>query len=227
MAILGSNFLNGCNSIPGFIGGLADYPTNPSLAAITFFVQNAAPTSWTKIVDAVYNNIALRVVGGSNGSALNPGGSSGSTFTSIFSSSRALPVFAVTQQSSNISVQPASGYITIQNSPSNFQVQNDGSSTANLRSHSHPYLRAPGTYGPNAAASTQRAVPNQVVTVGTSSGGGNGSHNHGISDGQHNHPSSPGDHIHPVTITQHAHQFTMTSRNFELSYVDVIACRKD
>jgi len=227
MAILGSNFLNGCDSIPGFIGGLADYPSNPELAAITLFEQSAAPTSWTKIIDAAYDNRALRVVGGSNGLVLNPGGSTGSTFTAIFSNPKAIPVFAINLEPSNISVQPATGYITIQNSGSNFAVENTGSSFANLRSHTHPYLRAPGAAGQNAAAATQRACPTAVVTVGTTQAGSGGQHAHGISDGQHAHPASPGAHAHPVTITQHGHQYTMTGRNFELLYVDVIACRKD
>jgi hypothetical protein len=221
MAILGSNFLNGCNSIPGFIGGLSDTPSNPSR---TTFEQSSAPTSWTKIIDAAYNNRALRVIGGANGTSLSPGGST--AFSSIFAESKALSPFAVTQQSSNISIQnPPTSYIQIQNSSSGFSVGNSTGTLETLRVHNHPYIRAPGSFGAGAAAATQRASPNGVVNVGTSAAGSGGQHSHGIA-GQHSHPASAGGHIHPVTITQHGHTFTMTSRNFNLLYVDIIVCQK-
>ncbi len=230
MAILGSNFLNGCNSIPGFMRGLAQNPGTPSLASRTIFEQTnapfgpTAPSSWVKVTDVLYNNRALRVIGGIEGIPLSPGGST--VFTSIFTASKSLSSFDVTLASSNISVVAESGYITSQNTDSNLSVQNVTGTDANLRTHNHAYLRAPGSFGAGAAAATQRATPNSVVTVGTSNEGSGGQHNHGISDGLHNHPVSPGNHTHPVTITQHDHTFTMTGRNFELSYIDIIVCQK-
>jgi hypothetical protein len=224
MAILGSNFLNGCSSIPGFMRGLAENPGTPSLASRTIFEQSTAPSSWVKVTNASYNNRALRVIGGIEGRSLSPGGST--VFTSIFTASKSLSPFDVTLASSNISVQAESGYITSQNTDSNLSVQNVAGTNANMRSHNHPYLRAPGSFGAGAAAATQRATPNSVVTVGTTNRGAGGQHNHGISDGQHNHPVSPGNHAHPVSITQHDHTFTMTGRNFALLYIDIIVCQK-
>lgn len=224
MATLGSNFLNGCNSIPGFMRGLAQNPGNPSLASRTIFEQSAAPSSWVKVTDAIYDNRALRVIGGIEGISLSPGGST--VFTSIFTASKSINPFNVTLESSNISVQAESGYITNQNINSNLSVQNVTGTNANLRVHNHPYLRAPGSFGAGASAATKRATPNGVFSVGTTNAGSNGQHSHGISNGQHNHPVSSGIHNHDVSITQHDHTFTMTGRNFELLYIDIIVCQK-
>lgn len=230
MAILGSNFLNGCSSIPGFMRGLGENPGTPSLASRTIFEQTdapygpTAPTSWVKVTNAIYNHRALRVIGGIEGTSLSPAGST--VFTSIFTASKSLNPFDVTLAPSNISVQQESGYITSQNTDSNLSVQNVQGTLGNMRSHNHPYLRAPGAFNAGQTAATQRATPNGVFSVSTTTIGGNGQHDHTINDGQHNHPVSPGNHNHTVSITQHDHNFTMTGRNFELLYVDVIVCQK-
>lgn len=215
MAILSLDTLSGCNSIPGFI----------NTGSRMIFEQASAPSSWTKETSLTYNNRALRVVGGVNGLALSPGGNA--EFPVIFNATKAISPFSVDSQPSNLSIQPATGYITIQNSDSGFSIGGHSSDGNTLRAHTHPYPRKPGANGPGRPAATQRNPPTAEVTVGTDGRGGNGSHSHGISDGQHIHPASSGDHAHPVTITPHGHLFTMTARDFNILYVDVIVCQKN
>jgi hypothetical protein len=212
MAILSLDTLTGCNSIPGFINA----------GSRMIFEQASAPSSWTKETSLSYNNRALRVVGGANGLALSPGGNV--EFPSIFTATKAISPFSVDLGPSNITIQPASGYITIQNSISNFSV---GAASPNLRAHTHPYPRKPGVNGAGRPAATARNPPTAAVTVGTDAKGGNGTHQHGLNDSGHIHPASTGIHDHQSTITQHNHLFTMTSRDFNILYVDTIVCQKN
>ena len=52
MAILGLDTLSGCSSIPSFLGGSADTPSNPTK---TIFHNTNAPLNWVK--ETTSNNL--------------------------------------------------------------------------------------------------------------------------------------------------------------------------
>ncbi len=220
MAILGTTSLTGCDSIPQFI----------DIGTIMVFHQSAAPaSSWTKLTDTARNDIALRVIGGLDGTVLSPF-NTGSPFTTVFTSTKGLGIVPLTPSPAAITIADASGYLTSLNSGSAASIGGPGNiSTATLRSHSHPYLRAPASFFEASGVSQPNRSPTQTGLIGLTSGGAgsNGGHTHGVSDGQHLHPMSPGIHDHAVTDPAHTHTFTMTQRNFDITYVDVILCSKN
>ena len=232
MAILGATSLTGCDSIPDFIGA------NSRMV----FHQNSAPAvSWTKETDVAFNNIALRVIGGSDGTALSPR-SNGSPFTTVFIATKGLTV-PLNSNPAAITIQSASGYITapgpqgstVNRTSSNGSAVSAVSATTitapTMRTHFHPYTRAPATLNPASGVSQPQRAPEITTLVPLTSGPApspaGGSHTHTVSDDQHNHPMSPGAHAHPVTDPGHNHTFTMTQRNFDITYVDIIICRKN
>jgi hypothetical protein len=192
------------------------------------FYSSTAPTSWTKEVNATYDNRALRVIGGADGTALSPSGTS--PFTSVFASNKFISQ-NVTQAPANITVPTLLGpaYITVVATGSNFAMQAEGLTNAQTITHRHPYPRKPGVLQPAQGAATDRYPQNTLpTTVGTNPAGGGGQHNHGITDGQHGHPiASGGQHSHTLTIAQHSHTFTTTARDFSLAYIDIIVAQKD
>jgi hypothetical protein len=216
MAFFEGTALIGCSSIPSFIA------TGNRMV----FNQSSAPTSWIKETNSAFNQRALRVIGGSDNTTLNPGGSS--LFPSIFTN-RSMNV-ALNNGPSNVSVSQATPPITISPSPSNLNVQPHAVDQFQLRTHSHPYTFR----GAGAEQVGVRAAPIQrIYNVGeqfldTNPGGlGNGSHVHGVSDSGHNHTLGAGTHGHSLTDNGHGHTFSTTSRNFSLTYVDVIICSKN
>jgi hypothetical protein len=215
MAILGATVLDGCSSIPSFIA------TGNRMV----FNQSSAPTSWTKETNAAFDQRALRVIGGVDGTTLNPGGSS--LFPTIFTTRSTSA--ALNSEQSNLSVSPATPPITISPSPSNFSVPPWTFSQLELRGHSHPYtFRGTGADQVGVLANPILRIYNvgeQLLTSGTA--GSNGAHLHGIQDSGHSHTLGPGTHVHSITDNGHGHTFTMTSRNFSLTYVDVIICSKN
>jgi hypothetical protein len=221
MAILGTTSLIGCDSIPQFI----------DIGTIMVFHQSAAPaSSWTKLTDTARNDIALRVIGGLDGSALSPF-NAGSPFTTVFTSTKGLGTVPLTSNPAAITIDNASGYITSANSGSVASISGPGNiSTATLRSHAHQYLRAPASLSfPASGVAQPNRSPAGTALIGLTSGGAgsSGGHGHGVSDGQHLHPMSPGIHNHTVTDPTHTHTFTMTQRNFDVTYVDIILCSKN
>jgi hypothetical protein len=215
MAFFEGTALIGCSSIPSFIA------TGNRMV----FNQSSAPTSWTKETNVAFDQRALRVVGGSDNTPLNPGGSS--LFPSIFTT-RSMNV-ALNNGPSNLSVSQATPPITISPSPSNLSVPPWTFSQFELRIHSHPYtFRGTGTEQVGVLANPTLRIYNVGENFFTSgSAGGNGAHVHGISDSGHNHTLGSGTHGHTLTDNGHGHTFTTTSRNFSLTYVDVIICSKN
>lgn len=214
MAVLGSNFLNGCNSIPDFIAS----------GYRMVFEQDNAPTSWTKETNAAYNNIALRVIGGANGTALSPGGSS--PFTTIFSSAKGIDIGFLGP--SNLQVAQATGFITLGSSPSGASVSGSTLTINQMRTHAHSYqFRGVGgvQIGPGANQNIYDII---VRDDDCFARGSDGVHGHPISDSTHNqHPVSTGAHTHTQTDIGHTHIFTMTQRDFNVQYMDVIICSKN
>ena len=213
MAVLGSNFLNGCNSIPDFIAA----------GSRMVFEQTAAPTSWTKEVNAAFNNVALRVIGGVNGTALVPGGAS--PFTGTFTPAEGITV--PFSGPSNLTVQPASGFLDVGAAGSAVDVQQRTLQLAQMTAHNHDYVRrAAGTTNINGSQSQNLTIAQQFDTLSSGPVGGGG-HDHLVTDNQHTHPISLGTHTHVDTDSGHTHTFTMTQRNFGVLYMDVIICSKN
>lgn len=231
MAILGSTTLTGCDSIPGFIAG----------GSRMIFNLSTAPTSWTKITDASYSNKMLRVIGGANGTALSPGGSL--SFTSTFTTRGASPTQLSTQQSS-ANIQSISQANTISGNsssePFGYSVDNVTLSVPEMRAHTHPYQRGNyqalnlATAGTQGAPLGNPSVTNNANTSYTppdSLPASSYQHTHGLSETPHSHgwsPISPGyQHNHPAPpSTVHHHTADVYTRDFSLTYVDIIVCEK-
>lgn len=214
MAILGSNYLNGCNSIPSFIAA----------GSRVSFAQTSAPTSWTKEVNPSFDNVALRIIGGADGTSLSPGGSQ--PFTVTFSSATGITV--PLSGPSNLTVQQATNFIQINNNSSGVSVSQYAIATSQMVAHSHQYTRrAAGTTNINGSAAQNLTFAQQFDSFGSTGTGQNGQHDHGVTDSQHTHPTSTGAHNHGQTDSQHTHTFTMTQRNFGVLYMDIIIASKD
>ena len=215
MAFFEGTALIGCNSIPSFIA------TGNRMV----FNQSSAPTSWTKETNSAFDQRALRVIGGSDNTTLNPGGSS--LFPSIFTTRSTSA--ALNDRPSNVSVSQETPPITLAPSPSNFSVERYSFDGFQLRTHEHPYtFRGTGDSQVGVRAAPIQRIYN-VGVQGLSSGtsGSNGPHIHGVSDSGHSHDYGPGTHGHTLNDNGHGHTFSMTSRNFSLTYVDVIICSKN
>jgi hypothetical protein len=216
MAILGLDTLSGCSSIPSFLGGSADTPSNPTK---TIFHNTNAPLNWVK--ETTSNNVSMRIIGGANGSSLTPGGSV--PFTNIF-----------TATSYSVSTAQV-GSPTLDSSPTGIDVSPDISpfssdaatlSEPQIPSHAHPYA-SPPTFAPSftyTIGTLPQSGPgfNPAITGTNTSPGAhthtmNGPHTHTISGSNHNHTLN--------TVGNHAHPFTFT-QEFNVSYVDVIIATK-
>ena len=215
MAVLGDISLTGCNSIPQFIGG----------GSIMTFHQTSAPTSWTKVTNSSYDNSTLRVIGGVDGTTLNPGGTTG--FTAVFTATKGIN-FPFSGPS-NLSVVGASGYITVVDGTSAADIDLNAGTLGRLRTHNHDYGRCPATLVPSGGVSQPQRAPagTALIPLTSSATGGGGQHDHGITDSGHIHPISTGQHIHQITDNGHTHTFQMTQRDFNVTYADIILCSKD
>jgi hypothetical protein len=221
MAVLSSNTLSGCSSIPSFLGGSADTPANPT---VSVFRNTNAPTNWVK--KTTHNDKALRVIGGANGTSLSPGGSS--SFTTILTSSKPFPgtITASTTGIGNAGPNP-SGFSGTSELILN-SVPNYTPSTPEMPSHSHPTIffnptlnsAGPLAYGTIAAASN-------VVSTNPGDGSAGTGHVHSLSGGSHTHPISDPGHTHTVSPeSSHTHSFTGSAQNFAVTYVDIIIATK-
>jgi hypothetical protein len=223
MAILNVDSLLGCNSIPDFFQGTADVPSNPTKA---IFHNSTAPTSWTK--DTSHDNKALRIIGGSEGATLSPGGSD--PFTSVFaskshSSGSASLITAPVSSTNNVSIPLSSTTTgntpTITSSPVTL-------ATTQIAVHFHQFQThtgGPVTNANNVAPQVSRIL--QVTTSRTSGGTTNtGGHTHSVS-WPHTHDIIVGQHNHTISTGQHSHPSSSISSDFRITYVDVIISTKN
>jgi hypothetical protein len=222
MAILGLDALTGCSSIPSFLGGSSDTPSNPSKM---IFHNTNAPTSWVK--DTTHNNKSLRVIGGANGTSLSNSGTN--PFTTVFSPRTDVITSSSNPANATVSSNPA-GYPTAtgpDNGVVNTITQPSSLSAAQNAIHNnHLFVTTPTaqfasvTAGPGSHASAAQQANNSGAS------GPGGGHSHPISGGAHTHPVSVPSHTHPVSNAgPHSHQFTL-SQNFDILYVDIIVATK-
>jgi len=216
MAILGSNFLSGCSSIPDFI----------ATGSRMVFEQTDAPTSWAKETNAAFNDVALKVVTG-------PAGSGGELpFISVFPNSpkglSGVPLAGPSQ----LSVNPSGSILTLGPNPSNISQgasSPHAMSLAEMRKHTHTFQRRGNSTAGRGSAQTQNTPLLPFTPSTTANFGQGGSHNHSISDNGHSHTIGTGNHDHAVQEASHTHPggFQMTARDFRLLYMDVIICIKN
>ena len=198
MAVLGSTTLTGCNSIPGFINA----------GTKTIFNLTAAPTSWVKMTDSNYDRRMLRVIGGSNGTSLSPGGSS--VFPSIFSADKTIPSIQNTD-SSSLNLQTISTEQTLTDTssdPFGYSIDPVTLTEGQTRAHTHSYRTIQyQTLAQARSGPTQNAPNGSNVqpAVQFNSKGGSGEHTHSITETPHSHTFS---HTHTHTLppsTTHNH----------------------
>jgi len=182
------------------------------------FYQSNAPTGWTKIT--THNNKAIRVVSGTGG------GTGGNTaFTSIFSSSRSVPLLQHSHNA-NASNQTANHSHTV-----NANTTSGGGHAHNISDpgHNHSYQRAgadtveKGNRSNNARGlgfQTRETWPNQTTGINVSSSGSNHGHNISANAGNNN-----ANHKHNISIGNNGE--SGASMNFSVNYIDVIICNKD
>ena len=216
MAILGSDFLNGCDSIPEFIQS----------GSKMIFENATAPTSWTK--DATHNNKTLRII---NGATLAPGGST--AFTTVFAS-RSVGG-SIAQNDTGLTVNSAPALVAVGAAPAQVSIGAVTLTLAQIPAHGHSYSRRAGTrqtnqvdgqvVGPDYPGQIGASTPYTSRTTG--SAGSTQSHTHGINNPLHPHPVTNPNHPHGVTDPQHNHTFTGTAQNFAVLYVDVIVATKN
>lgn len=218
MAILTLDSLTGCTEIRDFIGGENDTPANPSKM---IFYQTSAPTSWVK--ETTHNDKSLRVIGGSNGVALSPGGSIPFTtlFTNPFSGSYQSSTETVTY-----SVETTDVSITTDQYLSSSTSGSTTLQVGQLPVHIHDLQRSSGSpvQGSTGAETKTLTVlsPPGGRTTGQAVGASSHNHSYTVSHGHggsipHNHTSSgTGPHSHSIT----------SSQNFSVYYVDVIIAKK-
>ena len=222
MAVLGSTTLTGCLYIEDFLGG-ADVGIGTTVGYKCVFNQTDSPTSWTKELDLLYNNIALRVVSGAGATITN----NGFGFTQAFAP-RSISGLLINDGTSTVTLNSNSITISISNDAAGTSQSVDGS-LAELPLHDHGYQRNDTATVPTGPA--QRA--NITLTTGLNTGqrGGDGQHNHTLNLSQHTHTiSSP--HNHPITGGTHPHSIDNSpapslTENFSVLYKDVIIARKD
>jgi hypothetical protein len=229
MAVLTVDSLTGCGSIPSFLGGSGDTPSNPS---IMIFHQSNAPTPWTKDTSAGVNNIGLRVIGAPNGTPITTGGSL--PFTQTFASRSVGPQNTGSQNI--IGTQITQTSVTLASPVTGgadgypFATQSTTLSTQQTPPHTHPFPRyqASTTISTNVAPAVSVSSSNQTAgTTGAPSVAASGHthpisapHTHGISVSAHSHNSSPtaqGNHLHAYS----------GSYDFSINYVDVIIATKN
>lgn len=216
MAFFEGTALIGCSSIPNFI----------TTGSRMVFEQTNPPTSWTKELNAAFNNVALQVVTGT----ASFGG--GSPFTSVFpNAAKGLGAVPLTGPS-NLNVNPSGPILAVQASPNGAGASSSGRTitVAMMRLHDHSYIPRGTTQVARQSASTLSTPDLSFSQAGnTSISGSDGVHQHTIAGthGPGHHSVSSGDHDHIVSEASHSHSFTMTARNFNVNYVDVIICIKE
>lgn len=228
MAVLGTNSLTGCTSIPSFIA-----------AGTKMIFQNAtSPTSWTK--DTTVNQGMLRVI---SGATLTPGGTT--PFSTIFvsakpfsgnSGSTTIPFTISPNLSSQVTWTVASANLF----PSPGISGATTLSTLTMGSHTHPVFEAgtltqltksgPGVFDPYVGGGGQEFPINvtspTLGVTGSSPASGGGSHSHTFS-APHTHPSpATSTHNHPGSAANsHLHTISGTF-DFNVLYVDMIIATK-
>jgi hypothetical protein len=226
MAVLTVSSLTGCNSIPSFLGGSADTPSNPS---IVVFRQTSAPTNWTKVT--TWDNRGLRVIGAANGGPITTGGTL--PFTQTFANRTVGPA-----QTSSDGVTWTVGQTTLTfASPTTGDMtgfpgfaQPTTLATTQQPPHTHTFNRhqsgstaavidtAPTITVGNAGAVTTAVGPGGWSPLASShTHPVSAPHTHTISGGTHSHTNSPGAHSHPYSTTY----------DFSITYVDVILATKN
>jgi len=185
------------NGDGGNLTGLEEFPAGTK----ALFVQNAAPTGFTRDTTAGLNNTTLDIVTGTGGGTR--GGSD--TFTTVFAATTANG--SVNLSASNIDTANVSG-----------STGNTTISTPTLSSHSHG-SSAGSTPRPN---TNQRAHPNNSTYNIAETGGGSGTSSTG-GGGAHSHPVS-GNVSFNGTISQ---PVSFSVPNMTLKYVDNIIASKD
>ncbi len=225
MAILSVDSLTGCNSIPDFFQGTANNASNPTK---TIIHNSTTPTSWTK--DTSHNDKALRVIGGAEGTALAPGGTS--PFTSVFSSSKiyssgpALQVIAP--------VGPSNSTTVTTTSTSTGNVANRSATSVTLSStqwapHTHTYSSYNAGFvlsGRNIAPLSARVSQSQTPRTSGTPAATVTTHNHNVSI-PHTHTINSFSHNHTLTTGQHSHPSSSISANFQILYADIIIAIKN
>ena len=202
---------NGPGANPEWAEVAAPVEALPSGTSMLFY-QAAAPTGWTK--QTTHNDKSLRVVSGTGG------GNGGSTaFSSIFASRT--PSGSVSSSFSG-STNGASANISVNSNTISISVNNHTLSTSQIASHNHGGFKAGNWRGTDdSGLSTQYGGD-----YSTSSTGGNGSHNHGLSQSSHNHGISQSDHSHGVSGSVSS-SFSGNSMDFAVQYIDVIICTRN
>jgi hypothetical protein len=224
---------------------LPEVPVEIPSGTRMIFYQASAPTGWTKVTDSFINNTAMRIVTGSGGGAY----SSGSSFTTIFTTNRVTTggsVQATTLTSSQIPAHSHSGSTGSAGSHSHsgstgVQDRNHThtGATSEAGGHNHSYT----FYGPGGSGNEleQSGGPDgsrlQRYDTGT---GGVGNHAHGFTtagiSNDHAHgfnTNSAGSHSHDVSVGNtggsgsHTHGFTNPSINMDVNYIDCIICSKN
>jgi hypothetical protein len=219
MAILGSTTLTGCGFIPDFIGS----------GSRMIFHQTNAPINWTKITTGI-NDMAIRIIGGVNGTGLTPGGQQ--SFSTIFTANKASPFLTnpSTIHPGTSTTGSTAGYIVVGQGDTSFATTTNALPNNTMRAHSHTlqvYVNLSNVTGSPTTRlpSTTRNIT--VPTLGINPRGNQLGHNHGVNNVQHVHGYTGAAHSHPLTSPGHQHQVTMTGRDFSVTYVDVIVCSKD
>lgn len=227
MAILGVNSLTGCSSIPSFLGGSSDTPSNPT---VTIFHNTNAPTSWVKNVSSTVNDKALRVIGGVNGTAFSDGGVQ--LFSAIFAQ-RTSPVTCASSPAGASVDQNTTGHggSTAQWTGS---VSSDSNTTtvADIPTHVHSYSYRSDVNNLNSStqAPQQQGAASTLSVQGWETGDSpspqNISHNHPVSS-PHSHTIGDNGHSHSTSNSgSHNHTVSLSSADFRVSYVDVIVATK-
>lgn len=222
MALLSSDTLTGCTSIPSFMGGNSDTPANPTY---TIFNNTNAPPSWVK--DTSHNNKALRVIGGANGTSISSGGSV--AFTTVLSSGKTFSAVANQITVPGAIQANSSGFSPLPVMQASASTGSHTPSGSTMATHSHPYRRSNETSANLTSSNTapQFTGSANAVTPGAISGlnsSGNFPHSHTVI-APHTHPFTLTQHAHPFTTTQHGHPITI-NENFSVRYVDVIIAKK-
>lgn len=216
MAILGSTTLTGCFYIEDFLGGV-DPATLGGFR--TTFENATAPTSWVKDTSYSTNGVALRVVTGSVTSR------TGLSFSQTFTA-RSIGL-SVDLASSAVTLNPASGGITIAQNTINPSALTSSASLADLPAHAHQFSRNVAQPGLQAASPPGITANSDAATTISSGGQGqSGQHTHTINFAQHAHPVSD---THTHTITgQHDHPVSgpVSQENFSVIYRDMIIAEK-
>lgn len=218
MALLTSNSLDGCSSIPCFL---------PGTTRLTFN-NSTAPTSWTKDTTS-HNNKALRLITGTR----TPGGGP-SSFTTVFPDTARPIQGSVSFTDSNVTfadetISPVA--IGQFNSFPTFSINNGSVSSAQLPAHSHVYQRLP--FADVRSRTLQDGVRSHaapgIVQLTSDQTSQETSHGHLNAAGvQHNHPVTVTAHGHQITsLGPHNHGFAATAQNFAVSYTDIIVAVKD